>query len=46
MLLAGRSMAEHLALYSQLPHQLGLAGQMTFAMFPWVQARRLRTLRS
>lgn len=45
-LLAGRSLAEHLALYSQLPHQLGLAGQMTFAMFPWVQARRLRTLRS
>jgi hypothetical protein len=43
-LLAGRSVAEHLALYSQLPQQLGLAGQMTFALFPWVQAWRLRTL--
>ena len=42
-LLAGRSLAEHLALYSQLPHQLGLAGQLVFALFPWVQARRLPT---
>jgi len=38
-LLAGRSLAEHLALYSQLPHQLGLAGQLAFALFPWIQAR-------
>lgn len=43
-LLAGRSLAEHLALYSQLPHQLGLAGQLVFALFPWVQARRSRKL--
>mgnify|MGYP001025976118 FL=1 len=41
-LLAGRSLAEHLALYSQLPHQVGLAGQLAFALFPWVQARRSR----
>lgn len=40
MLLAGRSLAEHLALYAQLPHQLGLAGQLAFALFPWLQARR------
>ncbi len=39
-LLAGRSLAEHLGLYAQLPHQLGLAGQLAFAAFPWMQARR------
>jgi hypothetical protein len=39
-LLAGRSLAEHLALYAQLPHQVGLAGQLAFAVFPWMQARR------
>ena len=39
-LLAGRSLAEHMALYAQLPHQLGLAGQLAFALFPWMQARR------
>lgn len=39
-LLAGRSMAEHLALYAQLPHQVGLAGQLAFAVFPWIQAQR------
>ena len=39
-LLAGRSLAEHLALYSQLPHQVGLTGQLAFALFPWIQARR------
>ncbi|MES2632984.1 MAG: hypothetical protein V4669_08430 [Pseudomonadota bacterium] len=37
--MAGRSLAEHLSLYSQLPHQIGLAGQLAFALFPWVQAR-------
>jgi hypothetical protein len=44
-LLAGRSPAEHLALYQQLPHQVGLAGQLAFALIPWMQARRLRTPR-
>lgn len=39
-LLAGRSLAEHLALYSQLPQQVGLAGQLAFALIPWVQAWR------
>ena len=39
-LLAGRSLAEHLALYAQLAHQVGLAGQLAFAVFPWMQARR------
>ncbi|MBK9572843.1 MAG: hypothetical protein IPO43_08950 [Rhodoferax sp.] len=39
-LLAGRSLAEHLALYAQLPHLVGLAGQLAFALFPWIQARR------
>lgn len=38
-LLAGRSLAEHLALYAQLPHQVGLAGQLAFGVLPWVQAR-------
>jgi len=38
-LLAGRSLAEHLALYSQLPQQVGLAGQLAFALIPWFQAR-------
>ena len=42
-LLAGRSLAEHLALYSQFPHQVGLAGQLAFALFPWIQARRTQT---
>ncbi len=45
-LLAGRSLAEHLALYSQLPHQVGLAGQLAFALVPWLQARRSQTPRS
>jgi hypothetical protein len=44
MLLAGRSLAEHLALYAQLPHQLGLAGQLAFAVIPWMQARRSHAL--
>lgn len=39
-LLAGRSLTEHLALSSQLPHQVGLAGQLAFALIPWIQARR------
>ena len=44
-LLAGRSLVEHLALYAQLPHQVGLAGQLVFAVFPWMQARK-RPMRS
>jgi len=43
-LMAGRSLTEHLALYAQLPHQLGLAGQLAFALFPWIQARRANAL--
>lgn len=39
-LLVGRSLMEHLALYAQLPHLVGLAGQLAFALFPWIQARR------
>lgn len=42
-LLAGRSLAEHLALYAQLAHQVGLAGQLAFAVFPWMQALRSQT---
>lgn len=41
-LLAGRSLTEHLALYAQLPHQVGLAGQLAFAVIPWIQCRRSR----
>jgi len=44
-LLAGRSLEEHLALYAQVPHQVGLAGQLVFAVFPWLQARRSQMLR-
>ena len=39
-MLAGRSLTEHLALYAQLPHQVGLAGQLAFAVLPRIQARR------
>lgn len=38
--LAGRSLAEHGALYVQPQHQLGLAGQIVFAALPWLRARR------
>lgn len=41
MLLADRSLTEHLALYAQLSKQVGLAGQLAFAVFPWIQTRRL-----
>lgn len=40
LLLAGRSLAEHLALYRLPEHRLGLAGQFAFALWPWWQARR------
>ncbi len=39
-LLSSRSLAEHLSMYAQLPHALGLAGQVAFAAFPRIQARR------
>jgi hypothetical protein len=32
--LAGRTMAEHLALYAEPAHVIGLAGQLAFAAFP------------
>jgi hypothetical protein len=38
--LGGRSTAEHLALYAETAHQLGLAGQLVFAAWPWLQGRR------
>ena len=38
--LAGRSLQQHLALYAQAPHWLGLLGQLGFAGFPWLQSRR------
>jgi hypothetical protein len=38
--LAGRSLADHLALYAQPAHQLGLAGQLLFAAWPAVRVRR------
>lgn len=36
----GRSLGEHLALYRQLPHLIGLAGQIVFALIPWLQTTR------
>ncbi len=44
MLLAGRSLAAHVALHAELPHLLGLAGQVAFASFPYLQARRWRAV--
>ncbi len=32
--LLGRTLGEHLAIYREFSHALGLAGQMVFAMFP------------
>ncbi|MCM5570097.1 hypothetical protein M6I34_06220 [Burkholderiaceae bacterium FT117] len=40
MLLGGRSAAQHLALYREAPHLLGLAGQIAFGLFPWLQGPR------
>lgn len=42
VLLAGRSLAAHLAIYAEVPHLLGLAGQLAFAAFPYLQAKRPR----
>jgi hypothetical protein len=35
--LAGRSVIEHLQLYREASHMLGLAGQIAFALFPALQ---------
>jgi hypothetical protein len=37
--LFGRTIAEHFSLYADADHQLGLAGQVVFALIPWLQAR-------
>lgn len=39
VLLAGRTLGEHVALYAQAAHQLGLAGQLLFAAWPVVRSR-------
>lgn len=39
-LLGRRSFAAYLAHYATLPGALGLAGQLVFAAFPWLQMRR------
>ena len=38
--LAGRTVAEHFAAYGEASHQLGLAGQVAFALFPLIQSAR------
>lgn len=38
-LAAGRSLGGHLALYAELPHQIGLAAQIGFALLPQLFAR-------
>jgi hypothetical protein len=38
--LAGRTLAEHVARYAELPHQLGLAAQLVFAALPGWLGRR------
>lgn len=40
--LAGRSLAGHLALYRETAHQIGLAGQLVFAVLPLGVRRRPR----
>jgi hypothetical protein len=42
VLLAGRTMAEHWALYRQLPDRIGLAAQLLFAAFPLFHGRNRR----
>lgn len=42
VLLAGRTLSEHLALYAQAAHRLGLAGQLLFAAWPVVRAAARR----
>jgi hypothetical protein len=37
--LAGRTPAQHWALYRQLPEAIGLAGQLLFAAFPLLRGR-------
>jgi hypothetical protein len=37
LLLAGRNPIEHLQLYRQASHMVGLAGQIAFALFPILQ---------
>ncbi|WP_417484521.1 hypothetical protein [Maricaulis salignorans] len=37
--LNGLSLQEHLALYRQPSHVIGLAGQCMFAIFPWLRVR-------
>jgi hypothetical protein len=38
--LFGRTLRDHLAIYADVKQLLGLAGQIAFAAFPWVQTRR------
>jgi hypothetical protein len=40
LLLTGRSLAEHFALYARPAYLLGLAGQLAFASFPLVRVGR------
>lgn len=42
VLLAGRTPAQHWALYRQLPDQIGLAAQLLFAGFPLLRGRNRR----
>jgi hypothetical protein len=35
----GRTLAEHLASYQNLPERLGLAAQIAFGLFPLLQRR-------
>jgi len=39
LLLADRGFLEHVQLYREAPHLLGLAGQIAFAVFPILQIR-------
>lgn len=42
MLFGGRSWSAHLALYAKAQHQLGLAGQLLYALFPVIRVQRAK----
>lgn len=44
-LLLGRSLAQHLELYSALPARLGLMGQVVYALFPLIEVQLAQSRR-
>lgn len=46
VLVLGRSLGEHLAGYRSGAARLGLAGQLLFALLPWIEGRRASRARA